>query len=536
LTLIVVGGTRFSERAMEHRRMHLGRGGNRLPVLIVGAGDAGAMIAREMLTSTHVNLEPVGFVDDDRGKQGVIIHGIPVLGMRKHIPDLVAAYNIQEVVIAMPTAPGTVIREIVALCEAAQVPSRTMPGIYDLLSGHVSINQLRNVEIEDLLRRDPVQIDSENVARMLSGMRVLVTGAGGSIGSELCRQIARCGPARLTLLGHGENSLFTIENELRPKWPDLALDVVVADIRDHPRLQAVFERVRPQVIFHAAAHKHVPLMETNSEDAVTNNVGGTRILVQLAERYRTERFVLISSDKAVNPVNVMGATKRVAELLVQAAGCRTGRPFVSVRFGNVLDSRGSVVPLFRQQIAQGGPVTVTHPDMQRYFMTIPEAVQLVLQAAALGQGGEVFVLDMGQPVKVVDLARDLIHLSGLELGRDINIVFTGLRPGEKLFEELFVDAEEYSRTKHEKIFVARDEYSQSEAPIPDSPLAKVGQQTSTLEQRLESLILAAQRGRPDEIQHWLKVIVPEYNPPPADGAAPAPEPNSAFEHPQTSPA
>ena len=506
LTLLAVGGTRFSVRALSSTQRNLIKVAETKRVLVVGAGDAGAMMVREMRQSNKVALDPVGFVDDDWTKRGISLLGVPVLGNRKDIPRLVADYDVQEVIIAMPTASGHIIREIVALCEAAEVPSRIMPGMSSLLSGEVSVSQLRNVEIEDLLRREPVRIDSEAVTRMLTGARVLITGAGRSIGSELCRQIVRCGPARLTLLGHGENSLFMIENELRRDWPSLSLDVMVADIRDLPRLRTIFERTRPQVVFHAAAHKHVPLMESNSEDAITNNVMGTHVLVGLAENYGVECFVLISTDKAVNPVNVMGATKRVAEMIVQEAARRTERPYVSVRFGNVLGSRGSVVPLFRQQIARGGPVTVTHPDVRRYFMTIPEAVQLVLQAAALGTAekpGAIFVLDMGEPIKIVDLARDLIELSGLEVGRDIDIVFTGLRPGERLYEELFTAGEDCRRTRHDKIFVAR----QSESP--GSTVA--GDKEGEIETLAARLIQAAEDGRAEEIRRLLKEIVSNYH-------------------------
>ena len=505
LTLVVAGGSRFSVRAVAsaQRSLNAPERLERKRVLLVGAGDAGEMIAREMRTSRHVNLEPVGFVDDAPSKQRMSIHGVPVLGTRQDLPRLLQEYDVQEVIIAMPTSPGSVIREVVRMCDVAHVPSRTVPGVYEILSGRVSVSQLRNVEIEDLLRREPVRIDAAEVARLLAGARVLVTGGGGSIGSELCRQIARCGPGLLTLLGHGENSLFRIENELRLKWPQLPLEVVVADIRDLPRLQQVFERTRPQIVFHAAAHKHVPLMETNCEEAVTNNVGGTRNLAQLAERFGVERFVLISSDKAVNSANVMGATKRIAELIVQQAACRTGRPYASVRFGNVLGSRGSVVVTFREQIARGGPVTVTHPDMRRYFMTIPEAVQLVLQAATLSVGGgEIFVLDMGEPVKIVDLARDLIELSGLETGRDIEIVFTGIRPGEKLSEELFVQGETYSRTRHDKIFLVRDAL----------PPAHPDEQDDRLNASVDAIMTAAQQGQPDAVRRLIPTIVPTYQP------------------------
>ncbi len=511
LTLVVVGGSRFSVRIAAHKRRRNDQKNNSKAVLIVGAGDAGAVISREMRSSRHINIEPVGFVDDDLGKQKKSIHGLPVLGTRKDIPRLVKQYDVEEVVIAIPTASGNVIREIRTLCEAAGVPSRTMPGVYEILSGQISVSQLRNVDIEDLLRREPIQINSRDVEKMLSGKRVLVTGAGGSIGSELCRQMARWSPGYLILLGHGENSVFLIEQELRRCWPKLSLGVTVADIRDRSRLTAIFEQTKPQVVFHAAAHKHVPMMEANCEDAITNNVGGTRSLVQLAERFGVERFVLISSDKAVNPTNIMGATKRVSEKIVQAVAQRTGRAYVAVRFGNVLGSRGSVVPTFREQIARGGPVTVTHPEVTRYFMTIPEAVQLVLQAATLA-GAEcqtgVFVLDMGKPIKIVDLARDLIELSGKEVGRDIEIVFTGLRPGEKLFEELFRAGENYRRTRHAKIFVADGD------PVAGSPAPGANTDEGDLNRLADQLLQNAEKGQPQEIRRLLKEIVPSYAPPP----------------------
>ncbi|MBU0715073.1 MAG: polysaccharide biosynthesis protein [Verrucomicrobia bacterium] len=511
LTLVVVGGSRFSVRIAAHKRRRNECKNNSKAVLIVGAGDAGAAIAREILSSRHINIDPVGFVDDDPDKQKKSIHGLPVLGTRKDIPRLVKQYDVEEVVIAIPTASGHVIREIRTLCEAAGVPSRTMPGMYEILSGQISVSQLRNVDIEDLLRREPISINAQDVEKMLSGKCVLVTGAGGSIGSELCRQMARWSPGHLILLGHGENSVFLIEQELRHRWPKLSLGVVVADIRDFPRLTAIFAQTKPQVVFHAAAHKHVPMMEANCEDAISNNIGGTRALVQLAERFGVERFVLISSDKAVNPTNVMGVTKRVSEKIVQAVAQRTGRPYVAVRFGNVLGSRGSVVPTFREQIARGGPVTVTHPEVTRYFMTIPEAVQLVLQAATLAgtecQTG-VFVLDMGKPIKIVDLARDLIELSGKEVGRDIEIVFTGLRPGEKLFEELFRDGEDYRRTRHAKIFVAHGEPSGAGSPAPGGNADEVD-----LNRLVDQLLQTAEKGQPQEIRRLLKEIVPNYRPP-----------------------
>ena len=515
LTLVVVGGSRFSIRVAAHKRRRSEHKHLNKTVLIVGAGDAGAVIAREMLSSRHIDIDPVGFVDDDPNKQKKSIHGLPVLGARKDIPRLVKQYDVEEVVIAIPTASGNVIREIRALCEAAGVPSRTMPGMYEIISGQISVSQLRNVDIEDLLRREPIRINAQDVEKMLSGKCVLVTGAGGSIGSELCRQMARCSPGHLILLGHGENSVFLIEQELRRRWPKLPLGVVVADIRDLPRLTAIFEQTKPQVIFHAAAHKHVPMMEANCEDAISNNVGGTRALVQLAERFGVERFVLISSDKAVNPTSIMGVTKRVAEKMVQAVAQRTGRPYVAVRFGNVLDSRGSVVPTFREQISRGGPVTVTHPEVTRYFMTIPEAVQLVLQAATLAgteyQTG-VFVLDMGAPIKIADLARDLIELSGKKVGQDIEIVFTGLRPGEKLFEELFRDGENYRRTRHEKIFVADGEPASAVSTFQGGNTDK-----ADFNKLVDQLLQTAEKGQPEEIRRLLKEIAPNYKPPAAAG-------------------
>jgi FlaA1/EpsC-like NDP-sugar epimerase len=378
---------------------------------------------------------------------------------------------------AMPTATGKVLRQVMQWSEQSGARARIIPGIYEILDGKVNINQLRNIQIEDLLRREPVVTDTAGVQQLLRGKRVLVTGGGGSIGSELCRQILRCQPEQLIIFGHGENSVFEIENELnelRSKMlksglidPSQAkISAVIGDLRHAARVNALMSDYRPQVVFHAAAHKHVPLMEKNSPEAVTNNIIGTQTLVNAAVTYDVEKFVMISSDKAVNPTTMMGASKRIAEMLViQAANQRfkgKKRPFCAVRFGNVLGSRGSVVLTFRKQIAAGGPVTVTHPDMERFFMTIPEAVQLVLQAGVMGQGGEIFVLDMGEPVKILDLARTLIELSGLQPGRDIDIAFTGIRPGEKLYEELFLSHESYERTRHEKIFIATN----SEANIP----------------------------------------------------------------------
>ena len=507
LTLLVVGGPRFAVRLAEQKRERQRRHGRwepEKPVLVMGAGSAGAMIVKEMRANPQLGLEPVGFLDDDKGKHGVRISGVPVLGSRRDIPDLVEKHGIAEVIIAMPTAPGVAIREILSICSDTGIPARTIPGLYDILSGQVSVGQLRNVDIEDLLRRDPVQTDVTAVSEMLQGCRVMVTGAGGSIGSELCRQISRCRPEKLILVGHGENSVFSISNELKWQWPDLAIEQVIADVRDLERLGQVFDTHHPDTVFHAAAHKHVPLMETNVADAVTNNVKGTVNLLRLAEAHRVGRFVFISTDKAVNPSSVMGATKRVAELLVQESASRSGLPYVAVRFGNVLGSSGSVVPLFREQISRGGPVTITHPEVRRYFMTIPEAVQLVLQAAALGEGSEVFVLDMGDPIRIEDLAKDLIELSGLELGRDVDIVYTGLRPGEKMLEELSATGEEYVATRHEKIVRARNGVSSVEG-------------ISALRSSVAELIRLAGEGNAVELRRKLREIVPEYSAEPDPG-------------------
>jgi FlaA1/EpsC-like NDP-sugar epimerase len=463
LTLLAVGGSRFSVR-LATRWQPSPSGVPVRRVLIIGAGSAGAMIAREMRNNPALGLEAVGFIDDDPTKQKVRIYDIPILGVRADIPEAVGEYKISQVIIAMPTATGATIREIVRICDQANVRARIMPGLGELLDGRVTLKQVRDVRIEDLLRRAPVQTDVEAVAGLLRGKRVLVTGGGGSIGSELCRQIWRCGPAQLILLGHGENSIFDIHNELLGQEPGPrnrtelhtgpSLIAVIADVRFGERVQQLFAEYRPQVVFHAAAHKHVPLMEMNPAEAVTNNVRGTQNVVAAAQAVGVERFVMISSDKAVNPTSIMGVSKRCAEMIVHRAARQSGKPYVAVRFGNVLGSRGSVVLTFQRQIAAGGPVTVTHPEMTRYFMTIPEAVQLVLQAAVLGSGGEVFVLDMGEPVRIADLARDLIELSGLRVGEDVAIVYSGMRPGEKLYEELFIAGEHYARTRHEKIFLA----------------------------------------------------------------------------------
>ncbi len=470
LALLVTGAPRFAVRltAQYARRRPESRyvATNRPQrVLVVGAGNAGTIVVREMLNNPSLGMDVIGFVDDDPRKRSARIASLPVLGNRRAIPQLVTDHAIDLVVIAIPTAPGREVRDIVTYCEQVSVPTKTMPGLYEMLDGTVSVNQLRDVQIEDLLRREPVQTDIEAVRRLIVGKRVLVTGGGGSIGSEICRQILRCGPSDLAVLGHGENSIFDICAQLDRQLTNMArapgsrpqtvprVHPVIADIRFSDRIRGVFDHYRPAIVFHAAAHKHVPLMEINPMEAISNNVLGTRNLLDAAMMSGVEGFVMISTDKAVRPKSVMGASKRVAELLVHQTACEMGKPYVAVRFGNVLGSRGSVLQTFKQQIASGGPITVTHPDMKRYFMTIPEAVQLVLQAAVLGKGGEIFMLDMGEPVKIVNLAQDLVELSGLELGQDIDIVFTGIRAGEKLHEELFTPGETYRRTEHQKIYV-----------------------------------------------------------------------------------
>jgi FlaA1/EpsC-like NDP-sugar epimerase len=458
LSLLAVGGLRFTMRLLaESRSGGVGVQGRSRRILIVGAGDAGALVVREMQKNPQLNLSPVCFIDDDPTKQKQRIHDIPVEGTLEDLGRVVDVWYIQEVIIAIPSAPGGVVRQVIDICREKDVPFRTMPGLYELIGGKINVGRLREVDITDLLRRAPVQIDTTLIGSNLSGKRVLITGAGGSIGRELCRQISRWGPESLILLGHGENTIFETIIELERSFPTLPLHPVVADIRSLDRLGNVIDNFNPQLIFHAAAHKHVPLMEINVEEAVTNNVIGTRNLVEVALNNDIDRLVLISTDKAIRPSSVMGATKRLAELLVLEAAHRSGKAYSVVRFGNVLGSRGSVIPLFKRQIASGGPVTVTHPDMERYFMTIPEAVHLVLQAAAMGHGGEVFVLRMGEQVRIMQLADDLIRLSGLEPEKDIDIVFTGIRPGEKLSEDLWDQWAQFEPTSHADIVQLVDE-------------------------------------------------------------------------------
>ncbi len=530
LTMVVIGGIRLSIRLVYTFNKRGKIDVDTKNVLIVGAGVAGSMIVKELRSNPQLGLEPVAFADDAPNKQHMYIHGVEVLGTIANIGEIVKSKHINEVIIAMPSVSGKVIRDIVTKCKQLKVKSKTIPGVFEIIAGS-AVSQLREVSIEDLLRRDIVTVDENNIEKLIHGARVMVTGAGGSIGSEMCRQIARFRPKELIMLGHGENSIFIIANEMMTKQGvaighAVKFTPVIADIRDRERMDHVMDELRPQIIFHAAAHKHVGLMEMNTSDAVTNNVMGTQNLTELATIYGVQKLVMISSDKAVNPMCVMGVTKRIAELVVADAAMRQSRPFVVVRFGNVLGSRGSVVPIFKNQIRAGGPVTITHPDVSRFFMTIPEAVRLVLQAGALGTSGETFVLDMGEPVKIVDLARDLIRLSGLQEGEDIDIKFTGLIEGEKMHEELFYDHEQSVRSRHEKIFVCVIEHAENLKTAFDDAAADATaiERTLKLSRALDrereefklnigNLLLAASAGDAETMNEFLKKIVPQYSNP-----------------------
>jgi FlaA1/EpsC-like NDP-sugar epimerase len=497
VALLALGGVRLMTRVYferEDARSFTGRSSSR--VLIVGAGEAGIMIAREMLRHPSSGLEPVGFLDDEPAKANLRYMGLPVLGVIDALPRLAAKASADQILIALPSVAGRVIRRVVDLAQESNLKYRIIPGVFEILSGKVGISQIRDVDLEDLLRREPVKLHLEDISGYLEQRTVLITGAGGSIGSEIVRQVARFQPTRVVLFGRGENSVFLMAQELRRMWPELEYHNVIGDVRDKGKLEEVFLRFSPQVVFHAAAHKHVGLMEQNPDEAVFNNVKGTKNLVELSLEFRVERFVNISTDKAVNPTSVMGASKRIAEYVVEwgAAKALPGQVFVSVRFGNVLGSRGSVVPLFKEQIKAGGPVLVTHPDMTRYFMTIPEAAQLVLQAGGLGINGAVYVLDMGEPVKILDLAKDVIRLSGFEAGTDIDIVFTGAQPGEKLFEELLTHEEGTTSSKYAKIFSAK----------------KAGMLESELELGLNELFHAAQLRDGDLIRETFKKLIPSF--------------------------
>lgn len=458
---LAVGGVRALRRYLaEHREsQQMARSADgrlAIPTMLVGAGRGGMLLAKELTGRPDLGIQAVGFLDDDPAKEGLMLGGLRVLGSTARMAELCRRRGAKQVLITMASESGDTIRRITQLAEEAGLPARIIPGLYEIATGRVNITRTRPVAIQDLLRRAPIELDDDTIAAHLKGQVVLVTGAGGSIGSEICRQVVRFHPAEVVLLERSENALFEIHRELR-REAGTALPVVprLADVTDQHRVEEVFRERRPQVVFHAAAHKHVPMMEWNPGEAVKNNVHGTRTVADVADAFGVSSFVMISTDKAVNPTSVMGATKRVAEMYVQALSNRSATRFVTVRFGNVLGSAGSVIPIFKEQIAHGGPVTVTHPDMKRYFMTIPEACQLVLQAGSMGDGGEIFILDMGEPVKIVDLARDLIRLSGFKPGEDVRIEFVGARPGEKLYEELALDTERADKTRHEKIFVGR---------------------------------------------------------------------------------
>ena len=514
LSFIGLTGVRALRRILGERlasKQHRREESPLAPTLLVGAGQGGVLIAQEIARRPDLGILPVAFVDDDPVKQGVVIHGIKVQGTMRDLPRLAQRHGAKQALITISNAPGSAIRRITESCKDAGLTVKIVPGAYEIVGGRVNLSRIREVAIEDLLRREQVKLDTESVAGVIRGQPVLVTGAGGSIGSELCRQVAAYRPSSLVLVERAENNLFEIHSELRGRFSDLDVVPCVADITDVPRVTQVFRDQRPMIVFHAAAHKHVPMMEWNPAEAVKNNILGTQVVADLADSLAVERFVMVSTDKAVNPVSVMGATKRAAELYVQALSLRSATHFSTVRFGNVLGSAGSVIPIFRKQIQNGGPITVTHPDMTRYFMTIPEAAQLIMQAGALSQGGETFILDMGQPVRIIDLAHDLIRLSGLEPDKDIEVRFTGVRPGEKLFEELSTMSEGIQRTTHPKIFTG----------TYDSP------HLPALRAQFETLGALCKTANPEAIRQALTQLVPEYGDDGADSEPPA-RPSQAF--------
>lgn len=501
--LALVGGTRFCYRYLRNLRFPgtfdpKERESEQTRIMLVGAGDAGAALIREIKEHSSQNQKVVVAVDDNKAKVGQRISGIKVAGTRDDIPRLVDRYNIDEIIIAIPSASKSEISEIADICHKTKCKLKILPGLIDLVEGKVSIAALRDVDIEDLLGRDPVVVDLKEMAGYLQDRSVMVTGGGGSIGSELCRQIAQLKPRILTIVDIYENSAYELQQELIRNYPELRLDVLIGSVVDLSRMEEIFDQVRPHVIFHAAAHKHVPLMEDAPREAIVNNVVGTNNCMDLAVKYRASKFILISTDKAVNPTSVMGATKRICEMLMQQHAYESSTTdFAAVRFGNVLGSNGSVIPLFRKQIAEGGPVTVTHQDITRYFMTIPEAVQLVIQAGAMAKGGEIFILDMGEPVKIIDLAEKLIRLSGFEPYQDIDIQITGLRPGEKLYEELLLSEEGIKETSHNKIFIGHP-ISASEG-FDDMLAAGIGNTVNSLIGKNDS-----------EVCQWIKKVVPNY--------------------------
>ena len=498
LDMALIGGIRFSYRVYrsfkDRSKQNGKRKGKKLKkILVVGAGQAGAMVIRELNTHSELKSKPVAVIDDNEDKIGARISGVPVVGDRYYIRRAVEKYKADEIIIAIPSMKRRDIKAIIEECNHTKAKLKIVPGISELIDGEVKIQEIREVKIEDLLGREPVDLDMEGIQGYLENRVVLVTGGGGSIGAELCRQIAVLKPKKLLILDNYENNAYAIQNEIINSYPQLNLYTIIASVREKDRLESIFEEHHPDVVFHAAAHKHVPLMEANPGEAVKNNIFGTRNVAECADAYGTKRFILISTDKAVNPTNIMGASKRVAEMVIQAMDKVSETEFIAVRFGNVLGSNGSVIPLFKEQIEKGGPVTVTHEEVTRFFMTIPEAVQLVLQTGSMAQGGEIFVLDMGEPVKIIDLARNLIRLSGFEPDVDIKIEVVGLRPGEKLYEELLLEGEGLENTCHEKIFVGQ-------------PLHR---DFKFLQRELE--ILAERlKADPAELKEYMEKMVPTY--------------------------
>lgn len=491
--LILISRFMYRFIRMNRRKKRLATGG--INTMIIGAGEAGNMIIKEIVSSEHLNLNAKCVIDDDSNKIGNYIHGIKVVGDRNSIISYVESMSIDEIIIAMPSVSRRITKEIIEICKETSCDLKILPGMYQFMTGEVGVNKLRNVEIEELLGRDPVQINLASIMGYVQNKVVMVTGGGGSIGSELCRQIARHNPKMLIILDIYENNAYDIQQELRANNPDLNLVVLIGSVRNTARINHIFEEYHPQIVYHAAAHKHVPLMEDSPNEAIKNNVFGTWKTAVAADRYCAEKFVLISTDKAVNPTNIMGASKRMCEMIVQTYNRHSNTEFVAVRFGNVLGSNGSVIPLFKKQIAMGGPVKVTHPDIIRYFMTIPEAVSLVLQAGAYARGGEIFVLDMGEPVKILDLATNLIRLSGLIPNEDIKIEFTGLRPGEKLYEELLMDDEGLQETENKLIHIGKP------IELDEEKFFK----------QLRELKLVVEQ-EPEEIRKMVQKIVPTYNP------------------------
>ncbi len=501
VVLVFIGGNRFAYRLYREGAFNRTFGGqdkngNSKRVLIVGAGKAGEIILREILGNSHYGFIPIGFVDDNRSKRNLAIHGYRILGNTRDIQRITKEHNIDEIFLAIPSASSKAKRRIMHICKGSGAMFKTLPAMGQLLNGTVTVNALREVRIEDLLGREPAKLDAAAIKEYLRDKTVMITGAGGSIGSELCRQVAHFSPRRIVLYERSEFNLYQIQMNLLELYPDLEVHAVIGDVLNQNRAEWTLRQFKPEVLFHAAAYKHVPLMELNSEEALRNNVYGTWVMARLSHAYGVKKFVMVSTDKAVRPTNIMGASKRIAELVCQGIGRDSKTKFVTVRFGNVLNSVGSVIPLFKRQIAKGGPVTVTHPEIYRYFMTIPEAVQLIMQAGAMGKGGEIFILDMGEPVKIVDLARDMITLSGLEPDKDIKIVFTGLRPGEKMYEELLTEGEEITSTLHEKIKVAGAEKIEWQALL----------------EKVEHMLESLKDGFSQTTIETIRDIVPEFQP------------------------